>query len=842
MAEQNYKLKSFIMSFKASSESHYDYIAENDKQSKMLKESVIYSLFNDSELFQEANAKDENWFKVRLVIHSHKDFSIGQVSDEKDVASFAQEFFLEEPGENREEYLPIIHITLDGSYVGGLFSNKEEHKLPKHISRSFQILDSSIWNKLVPFDRFEDFNMGGAKGLHDAIAEIDEFYQNRLYNLQVAHEYANLNARLAKQAFLSGAHSSGVSPFIFHSEKVIESLIKKEFDIESSTIDLIKERKWRILLVDDKAVEAMDNDKKEKERNSWNCKLTIIKQLLEEQFKLDKTDIPSPHFNQMEINREEGGLLLRFDNVVTKEDLDTDLATIYNDLKDKLKGHKEPEILEEHCFSQLPMSFEKMTELSNVIYTSDEQITSQKEAKLDSCDPVKFKDIACIILKKVWNVMLGKPTYFPQNYRFRNENIKLLDSRKNFLLKIHLNEAIKNKNNYTDVCKGILKDLNSLIDSDRIKTILNGVTLSLKENDNTIGDNIKEGNPDTYVKEIDFDLSYNGSFNNDQIASVEKELRKIKFHLKPYSCFMITFSEEWGDDTIALFIKNLIKKWNTPMQIEESSPFIIEYAETEQEARKALKAKKYDIVLLDYLLKDGTENHYGYELLEDISNHAKDDTYKCGKGPNGKFYFMFISAYSSAVYERLLAEGLNQTEDYWQISIGACPTNTPQLFLYNLIKLMENRLEHSGIEKLSTRKIFELVEGIYHSQEGSVRKNANKKYQEVLSLQYHYRKMLADVDIPDGNSVFNTKGSVLITDFVKSNVNLGGMLEHLTQLIHLTAFGTIRQWPEMWEEYIYFKGQFKAQNKITHVDAISDKECREMMTHIESYIKTLKMQ
>ena len=70
--------------------------------------------------------------------------------------------------------------------------------------------------------------------------------------------------------------------------------------------------------------------------------------------------------------------------------------------------------------------------------------------------------------------------------------------------------------------------------------------------------------------------------------------------------------------------------------------------------------------------------------------------------------------------------------------------------------------------------------------------------------------MLDDVDFPSDESgnIFNTKGSVLITNFMKKNVNLGGLLEHLTQLVHLTAYGTVRQWPEMWEEYIYFKAQF----------------------------------
>ena len=42
-------------------------------------------------------------------------------------------------------------------------------------------------------------------------------------------------------------------------------------------------------------------------------------------------------------------------------------------------------------------------------------------------------------------------------------------------------------------------------------------------------------------------------------------------------------------------------------------------------------------------------------------------------------------------------------------------------------------------------------------------------------------------------------------EFIKKHMNYEGVLEHLTQLVYLTAFGTVRQWPEMWEEYQYIK-------------------------------------
>lgn len=295
-----------------------------------------------------------------------------------------------------------------------------------------------------------------------------------------------------------------------------------------------------------------------------------------------------------------------------------------------------------------------------------------------------------------------------------------------------------------------------------------------------------------------------------------------------------------------------IREWKDSSPIADGTECLLEFAQSKIDAVLALQKRKYDIILLDYLLERSPEgNHnYGYQILETIYGICDSKAKKIVKdnpvkniqiGPNRRLFFMFTSAYSSAVNERLLAEGLNLSEDYWHISLGACPTNTPQLFLYNLIKLMEKRLEDSGIENLSAMSIYKIVKKIFQkeiSDEPSVRHKANDYYQEVLDMQYYYRKMLDDVQFPADGNIFNTTGSVLITDFIGKNVYLGGLLEHLTQLVHLTAFGTVRQWPEMWEEYIYFKSQF---NMAMFLQKGGKKEdFYKLCADIENYIIDLK--
>lgn len=246
------------------------------------------------------------------------------------------------------------------------------------------------------------------------------------------------------------------------------------------------------------------------------------------------------------------------------------------------------------------------------------------------------------------------------------------------------------------------------------------------------------------------------------------------------------------------------------------------------EAMDALEHCRFEIVLLDYLLgKVIEQNHtsrreYSYHLFTTRGylgdRDAKDKIF----GPHGRLYFMFISAFTTAVNERLLAEGLHKSEDYWHIADGACPTNTPYLFLYNLLHLMKKRLDDMGLEKLTipnykeNKEDFEkchikskIIDEIFISDDTareentSVRQRANDKFNKVLSLLYHYKNLLKDTHNP-GN-IFESEESVLATDFIEKNPDLGGFLEHLMQLVYLTAYGTVRQWPEMWEEYQFIK-------------------------------------
>lgn len=252
-------------------------------------------------------------------------------------------------------------------------------------------------------------------------------------------------------------------------------------------------------------------------------------------------------------------------------------------------------------------------------------------------------------------------------------------------------------------------------------------------------------------------------------------------------------------------------------------------------ALEILRRHEFDIILLDYLLantnneEQDSSHDYGYNLLnsiiqicsgaEDRVQFLRED---CGFkiGPHSKFFFMFISAFTTAVSERLNFEGLSRNSEIWEIGEGACPTNTPELFKFRLIRLMERRLEQTGIKGLSNKSIKETVESIFKLDSKddktrgkhieAVRNQAYKQYKRILGLHYDYFQL----------KQYDEGYSYLVNSFLKNKMHMDALLEHLLQFVHLIAFGTVRQWPEIWEEYQFFVRSFdiKIGNSVTSED------------------------
>lgn len=268
---------------------------------------------------------------------------------------------------------------------------------------------------------------------------------------------------------------------------------------------------------------------------------------------------------------------------------------------------------------------------------------------------------------------------------------------------------------------------------------------------------------------------------------------------------------------------------------------------------------RYDIILLDYRLKDGIE--FGYELLEKIHDNHKELTYNGKIGPNGRFYFMFISAYTTAVSQRFLKAGYRISTKYWFIDKGACPTNTPYLFLYSLKRLMDKRYETltkhgknltTALKIDSSEKpvitVIDFLDTLYSPEdEKPVRERCKNGFNAFLLLRSTYDRI--KYDVWDGK-IHKKEDQELDEKFVLSEENESKLVhsifpdvicynntfwEHLQHLVYLTAYGTNRQWPEMWEELQSVSGILNNAESIIQADP-------KVVKQIRNYILDLKHQ
>lgn len=269
------------------------------------------------------------------------------------------------------------------------------------------------------------------------------------------------------------------------------------------------------------------------------------------------------------------------------------------------------------------------------------------------------------------------------------------------------------------------------------------------------------------------------------------------------------------------------------------------------------RRKKYDIILLDYLLQKSSFSYPIFFILEFFSKLLQEDIlnkntvtsilrkYKPitrwfdinddslsirntkivveysglktwilkGIGPSKRFYFMYISSFVQSIQERLQEQMINISEKYWFISKGACPINTPSLFMYNLEYLMHKRLstllpKGNSFDDSQDVSFNDVLKRMFMGTSDEdidcrgFREKCREEFPYLLNLKAAvngFRDDLNDSGLAEGpegsESLFvRSVSSSLIGD----NMSLWNHLQHLCYLI---SYGSDAQWPELWEEY-----------------------------------------
>lgn len=207
----------------------------------------------------------------------------------------------------------------------------------------------------------------------------------------------------------------------------------------------------------------------------------------------------------------------------------------------------------------------------------------------------------------------------------------------------------------------------------------------------------------------------------------------------------------------------------------------------------------YDINLKDYISVEGNVLKVG--TLEIQLEELKDRIIG-GIGPDKRLYFMYISSFTQSIQERLQDQLITRSHKYWFIGKGACPTNTPEIFLYNLYELMDKRIQtllYKTKKDYSISSVEEFIAKLFPSSINEIKNKCIEYFPDVLGLKAKYDNIMDDIYDDNDN------GSLLVQSVYNKNRYTPSFWEHFQHLCYLISYGNDSQWPEIWEEYLFIK-------------------------------------
>jgi hypothetical protein len=237
---------------------------------------------------------------------------------------------------------------------------------------------------------------------------------------------------------------------------------------------------------------------------------------------------------------------------------------------------------------------------------------------------------------------------------------------------------------------------------------------------------------------------------------------------------------------------SFIKSWMTHNFSDSTTKFEIdnhfEFTEalTKVKALELLKIKKFDIIMLDYLLdKEYNERNLGIHILEELQNNTK--VYK--KSIDNKFWIYPITAFPSAFIDHIREKKIPLNNESLTISRGADPLNTPYAFLYSFFDFLKIQLSTIDINVEYPMAVLWKNELKNLKSDNSIREWASKVLGNVL-----FKKQTI-------NELLNLKESLLAQSLSKSYKidceEEKSTYEYLSHLLFLLAFQDGYEWEEM---------------------------------------------
>ncbi|MDX2283669.1 MAG: hypothetical protein NW241_05875 [Bacteroidia bacterium] len=254
-----------------------------------------------------------------------------------------------------------------------------------------------------------------------------------------------------------------------------------------------------------------------------------------------------------------------------------------------------------------------------------------------------------------------------------------------------------------------------------------------------------------------------------------------------------------------------------------------------------------DVILLDYYFNDADsqnpQEQYANKLIRKLIS-SRNRFERLNWKPHDKFWIFPISVFDRALQSHLKVYGEGQVSEHIELSEGADPVNTPELFRCLLLRFLHAQRMQVGV---SLEELFKYLAPANRDEEPhKFRFHLRRNYFRIIEKvapYFAYNLSPRKKNSAPRNQISHADKSLLIRsvlDKTKHQREFVALLMRLQHLIYLVAFGPAWEWRKIQQELLHVETLLQLLLPAEQAAASAGKDWSIFVGMVRAYYQAMK--